>query len=370
MKKQEHLAAAFALSLLSGGGCASRAASDEAPEVFPVAVPGRAAAQYEREYVGEVQAIQRAELLARIKGRIESVAVDEGQNVKKGQLLFSISAKELQQELRRARAAVASAAAELKAAEIERTNTKMLLDKSVVSSTEVALIESKIQALAAKLEEARANEGQAAINLTYAEVRAPFAGVVNRLPKKVGSMVAEGDLLTSLADTSEVFVYFRVSEQEYLQYTSKKDEGLAKDVSFKLANGELLSGAGVIDASESEIDRSTGTLALRARFPNKDQILKHGSTGKVVVKTLVKDAVTIPQKSTFEIQDHVYVYTVDGEGRARAKRIVPKIRLKDVFVVEFGIAAGERFIADGIQKVKDGAKIAVRAQTPQPSPAL
>jgi membrane fusion protein (multidrug efflux system) len=183
-------------------------------------------------------------------------------------------------------------------------------------------------------------------------------------------MVAEGDLLTSLADTSEVFVYFRVSEQEYLQYTSKKDEGLAKDVSFKLANGELLSGAGVIDASESEIDRSTGTLALRARFPNKDQILKHGSTGKVVVKTLVKDAVTIPQKSTFEIQDHVYVYTVDGEGRARAKRIVPKIRLKDVFVVEFGIAAGERFIADGIQKVKDGAKIAVRAQTPQPSPAL
>lgn len=349
--------ACLALSLLS---CKS-APRTEAQEVFPVAVPTRAPTEYEREYVGEVQAIQRAELRARIKGRIESLGVDEGQSVKEGTLLFSISAKELQQEVRRARAAAASASAELKAAQLERTNTRMLLEKSVVSAAEMALVESKIQSLAAKVEEAKAHEGQAAINLAYAEVRAPFAGVVGRVPKKAGSMVSEGDLLSTVTNSSDVLVYFRVSEPEYLEFAAA-GEARKKEVSFKLANGQLLPSVGVTDAVDSEIDKNTGTIAFRARFRNDRQLLKHGSSGKVVVKSHLPDAVIVPQKSTFEIQDHVYIYVVDAEGRARARRIHPKLRLKDGFVVDTGIAAGERFVTEGIQKVKDGARIAIRSE--------
>jgi RND family efflux transporter MFP subunit len=336
------------------------APATEAQDVFPIALPSRADAEYEREYVGEVQAVQRTEIRSRVKGRIESVGVDEGKAVKAGQVLFSIGSKQLQQELRRARAAAASAAAELKAAEVERTNTRMLLEKSVVSPAEMALLESKVQSLAARVEEARAQETYASINLSYAEVRAPFDGVVNRIPKKVGSLVEEGELLTTLTNPSEVFVYFRVSEQEYLEHAAAKEEGRPRTVSFKLANGELLSGVGTMDAVESEIDRNTGTIAFRARFQNQRQMLKHGSSGKIVVKSTFPDAVVIPQKSTFEVQDHVYVYVVDAEGRARARRIQPKVRLKDTFVVQSGLAAGERFIAEGIQKVKDGERIAIR----------
>lgn len=342
-------------------------AQAETRDFFPVAVPTLAAAHYEREYVGEVQAIQRAELRARIKGRIESVAVDEGQTVKANQLLFSISAQELQQEARRARAAVASAAAELNAAEIEKKNTQMLLDKAVVSAAEMALVDAKIQSLAAKLEEARANQSQAAINLSYAEVRAPFAGVVNRVPKKAGNMVDEGEFLTTLTNTAEVLVYFRVSEQEYLDYVNAKGQGGAKEVSFKLANGQLLSSVGVTDAIESEVDRNTGTIAFRARFSNEGQLLKHGSSGKVIVKSLLKDAVVVPQRSTFEIQDHVYVYVVDKDGKARARRIHPRVRLKDAFIVEGGITASDRFITEGLQKVKDGEVIAIRTDEAPPS---
>src|SRR5215203_2875435 len=156
----------LALALIS---CKQPPAAASSQDVFPVAVPAKAPASYEREYVGEVQALQRAELRARIKGRIEAVGMDEGQAVKAGQLLFSISAKELQQELRRARAAAASARAELKAAQLERTNTKMLLEKAVVSAAEMALIDSKIDSLTAKVDEARANEGQASISVSYAE---------------------------------------------------------------------------------------------------------------------------------------------------------------------------------------------------------
>jgi membrane fusion protein (multidrug efflux system) len=285
--------------------------------------------------------------------------VDEGQTVKRGQLLFAIGSKELEQQLRRTRAAAASAAADLRAAEVEGTNTRMLLDKQVVSPAEMTLLESKIQSLAAKLEEARAHEAHAALRLSHAEVRAPFDGVVNRIPKKVGSLVDEGELLTTLTNPSEVFVYFRLSEQEYLEHALADQEGRAGEVSFKLANGQLLASIGKMDAVESEIDRSTGTIAFRARFANDRQILKHGSSGKVVVKSKLKDAVVIPQRSTFEVQDHVYVYVVGADGRARARRIHPKLRLKDGFVVQSGIAVGERFIAEGVQRVKDGERVAV-----------
>jgi membrane fusion protein (multidrug efflux system) len=326
---------------------------------FPVAVPTPAADHYEREYVGEVQAVQRAEIRARVKGRIESVAVDEGQAVKRGQVLFTIGSSELKQQLRRTRAAAASAAADLRATEVERTNTGMLLEKQVVSPAEMSLLESKIQSLAAKLDEARAHEAHAALNLAYAEVRAPFDGVVNRIPKKAGSLVDEGELLTTLTDPSELFVYFRLSEQEYLEQATADQQGRPGEVSFKLANGQLLVSIGKMDAVESEIDRNTGTIAFRARFANDRNILKHGSSGKVVVKSMLKDAVVIPQRSTFEVQDHVYVYVVGADGRARARRIHPKLRLKDGFVVQSGIAAGERFIAEGVQRVKDGERVAI-----------
>ncbi|MCW5889706.1 MAG: efflux RND transporter periplasmic adaptor subunit [bacterium] len=357
------------LSSLALAACSTQP-PPETPQSFPVAAPGRATATWQREYVGEVQAIQRADVLARVKGRIESVAIDEGQPVAAGQLLFSISDRELQQELRRTRAAVASAAAELKAAETERASARMLLEKRIVAPAEVALLDARIQALAAKLEEARASEGQAAINLGYAEVRAPFAGVVNRLARKAGSLVDDGDLLTTVTDASEVFVYFRVPESEYLRYVATNGEGRSKEVAFVLADGTRLPAAGVVDTVETEVDRSTGTIAFRARFPNERNLLKHGSSGKVVVTSFVNDAITIPQKSTFEVQDHLYVYVVDADGTVRARKIVPKVRLDGTFVIESGIDASERFVVEGIQKLKDGTKVAVRPDAPDTAPVL
>ncbi len=356
------------LALASAAAACTRpsvAAVPPQPE-FPIAVAAVSAVSAEREFVGEVHAVQRAELRARVKGVVESVAVDEGQDVTPGQLLFTMAAREMDQELRRARAAVATAAAELRAAELELGNAKGLLDKGVVAPAEAAQVRAKVAALSARVAEAKAVEAGVAVNLTYTEVRAPFAGTVHRILRKAGSLAQEGDLLTTVADAREVLVYFRVSEAEYLDRLAGGGSQ-PKTVWLQLANGSRYAHCGTTDAVDGEIDRGTGTIAVRARFANPDGILKHGATGKVVVKTELRDVVVVPQKATFEVQEHVYLYVVDATGVARLRKILPQSRHGEDFVVGSGLQPGERYLVEGIQRVRDGAKIAVRMAAPTPT---
>ncbi len=331
---------------------------------FPVGRATISSTFLDKEYVGRVEAVRYVELRSRLKGVIEQVGVDEGQSVKQGQLLFSVSARELAQEVKKAKAAVDSAAAELRSAEVELSNVRLLFEKKIASQAEVHLAEAKLAQLAAKLEEAQAHEGQATINLSYGQMRAPFDGVVNRIPRKVGATADPDALLTTLTDTSEVFVYFRLTEQEFLELNAS---GAAPtEVSLKLANGALYSERGRIDAVENEFDEETGNIAFRARFPNPKGLLKHGATGKIVVRTELGRTLVVPQAATFEIQDLLYVFTVDQDDRVHATRIVPRARLEESFVVESGLHGDERLLLEGVHKVKEGERIVAKNATPAP----
>lgn len=338
-------------------GCDARTVTAAVDE-FPVGTPMISSTWVDREYVGKAEAVRYVELRSRLRGFIEQVGVDEGQSVKAGQLLFSISARELAQEVKKARAAIDVAAAELEAAEVEQRNSKLLLEKSIASQTEYDLASAKVAALTAKLEEARAHEGQAQIDLSYGQLRAPFDGVVNRIPRKVGAVVGEDELLTTITDTQEVFVYFRLSEQEFLDTAASG--GPPKTVSLKLANGATYPEEGTVDAVETEFDEDTGNLALRARFTNREGLLKHGSTGKVVVRTELGRTLVVPQAATFEIQELLYVYTLDADDRARATRIVPRARLDEAFVVESGVTEKNRIVLEGVHKVREGQLVTIR----------
>jgi len=332
-------------------------ASADAGLALPVASPIVADRSIEREYVAEIRAVRYAEIRSRIKGVIDSVAVDEGQAVKAGDTLFSIDARALKKEVLAARAATATAEAELRGGQLERENVQLLIDKNVVSKAEVAILDAKIQTLKAKVEEARV-----AVELGYATIKAPFDGVVNRIPRKVGSAVAEDELLTTITDTSEVYAYFRVSEREYLEYSAASAER-PKDVALELADGSTFPVTGVIDAIESEFDKDTGNIAFRAKFSNAAGTLKHGSSGKVVIKTEMRGALLVPQKSTFEVQGEIFVYALDADNTARTRKLVPKARLNDAFVVEAGLQKDDRFVLEGIQKVKEGSRINARPAT-------
>lgn len=310
-----------------------------------------------KEYVAEITALQNVEIRSRINGFIEMVLVDEGRTVNKGQTLFSISKQEYQQVLLKAKASLKSATADLKSAEIELENMLKLFDKKIVASTEVAIQKTKVDALKAKVEEAKSDENQAELNLSYAEIKAPFDGIINRIPNKTGSLVEEGTLLTTVSNNKEVFAYFNLSEKDYLDYAISEQEGNSKEVSLVLANGTPYKHKGLIETNESEFDKSTGNIAFRAKFPNPASLLKHGASGKVQVKTVLKNAMLIPQKSTFEIQGNIYVYVVAADSTVQQHKITPIARLPHFYVIEHSLTANEKIIYEGIQKVKDGDKV-------------
>ncbi|MGR9085861.1 MAG: efflux RND transporter periplasmic adaptor subunit [Gammaproteobacteria bacterium] len=311
---------------------------------------------YSSKYVAEIHSVKYVELRSKVRGYIEKIYADEGHPVKQGQLLFKLSFLESEKELQKANALHKNAIADLKAAEVELNNVKLLVAKNIVSRSELLVKKAKVDALIADVEEAKAHKEQAALKLSFAHIKAPFDGVINRIPNKIGSLIEEGDMLTTVSDNREVFAYFHLSEIDYLNYITGENREI-KTVGLKLANGMVYDHEGKIEAIESEFDPSTGNIAFRARFPNPDAILKHGANGQVVVKQHLNGALLVPQKSTFEIQDKLYVFVVDQEGMLQQRNILPKMRFQDFYVVESGVTQDERILFEGAGNEREGKKI-------------
>jgi membrane fusion protein (multidrug efflux system) len=348
--------------------CSERERAAEAADTqrsFPVASPEVKDIVVRREYVAKIEAVRHAELHARIKGTIESVTVDEGAAVKAGQLLFSINARVHKQDVAVARAAARAQEAELHAAELDEQNTQLLADKNIVSAAELARAKSKTEMLRAKLQEAKALAQRANVELERADIRAPFDGVVDRIPRKAGNAVAEDELLTTISDTREVFAYFAISEREYLDLVKTRHGEQPRKVSLVLADGTTFPQQGTVDAIAGELDPETGTLAYRARFPNPDHTLKHGSSGKVVIDAELKGALLVPQKATFDVQGNVYIYAVDPQNVVHVRKLDVKQRFEDDFVVGSGLKPTDRFVLEGLQHVKDGMAIDPRKPDPR-----
>lgn len=344
--------------ILTSCSSKNKTSSKEEVQKFKVINPLVKDTIYTNEYVTEINALQNVKIRARIDGFIEKVWVDEGQTVKKGQVLFSITNKQFQQDLNKAKALTKGVLATLKSAEIELQGLKKMLQKNYISAPKYNLAKAKLKALKAKLKEAQADEAQAILNLSFTRVKAPFDGIINRIPKKVGSLVEEGVLLTTISNNKEMLAYFNVSEIDYLDFVSSKNTKKGEKISLVLANGTPYKHKGVIETIESEFNKSTGTIAFRAKFPNPNYILKHGATGKIQINTDVKNAMLIPQKVTFDLQEHLCVYVVDKNNTVHIKKITPLLRLSNFFVINSdAITKHDKIIYEGIQKVKEGDKI-------------
>ncbi|WP_270088808.1 efflux RND transporter periplasmic adaptor subunit [Sphingobacterium sp. SYP-B4668] len=305
---------------------------------------------FTKEYVSQIKSFQNIEIRAQEKGFLQQIYVDEGQFVKAGQLLFRIMPKIYEAEYQKAEA-------EAKVAEIELQNTRSLVDKDIVSKNEQALAQ-------ARLDHANAEKALAKLHLSFTEIRAPFNGTIDRIPKKLGSLIDEGELLTNLSDNRQVFAYFNVSEPEYLDYqTNTKNRG-SNTVNLLLANNQLLPNKGLIETIESEFDSETGNIAFRAKFPNPDKLLRNGETGKVLMTLPLTNALVIPQKATYETQDQKYVFIIDKEGVARSKNIQVAYELPDLYVISAGLSQGDKILLEGVQKVKDDQKIQTKFEDP------
>lgn len=351
----------FALFYLSLGiciiACKSNTAQIAQQNNFPVINPLLLDTVYTKEYVAEIQSIQNVELRARVKGFIEKIHVDEGQYVKAGQVLFTLSSQEFREDLLRANSSLKSAIADLKVSEVEVKNISSLVEKNIVSKTQLEMAEAKKDAIQAKIEEAQSTIAVARLNLSFTQIKAPFTGIINRIPNKTGSLVEEGTLLTSISDNNAIFAYFNMPEKEYLQFVKSKEAANKMRVSLRLADDEPFNQEGSIETVESEIDKNTGNIAFRARFSNPQQLLKHGSSAKLLLTNTLKNVIVIPQKSTFEVQDKMNVFVVDEKNTVTVKSFIPKARLSHLYVIESGLSPAERILFEGIQLVKEGDQI-------------
>lgn len=310
---------------------------------------------YERDYAATINSFQNVEIRSKVKGFVENIYLDEGQKVKKGQILFTLNSKEYEQHVHKAEAAIQSTLAELRASEIEVENTKKLFDKNIVSKSELDLITTKVNINKAKVNEARVAKEQALLHVEFTKIKAPFDGIINRIPNKKGSLIDEGALLTSISNNESVYAYFSVSEIDYLDYVQSKSKN--NTVTLSLANNSIYPYKGTIETTETEFNKETGNIAFRAKFPNPEKLLKEGGTGKILVKKLYKNAIIIPQKSTFEVQGNIYVYLVDKNNTVYSKKINPINRLSNYFVLDKDLTKEDKLIYEGIQSIKTGDKV-------------
>lgn len=313
-----------------------------------------------RDYVTDIQAVKNVEIRARVQGFLETIFVDEGQTVKKGQLLFQVNDREFVTELAKAKANVTSAIAEAKSAELEVGRTKILVDKNVVTKSELELAEAKLKAANARVDEAKAEQSNAETKLSYTKILSPFDGVIDRIPLKAGSLVDQGALLTTISDNHEVYAYFNVSENEYLAYEKrlrKDPQTLNGAIQLILADGSKYPHSGKIETLDGEFDDATGSIAFRARFNNPDKLLKHGASGKVRLSNEQDNVIMIPQKSVFEIQDKNYVFLLDKNNVAHMHSFAPQTRIDQYYIMQSGLKAGDVIVYEGVQNLRDGARI-------------
>jgi membrane fusion protein, multidrug efflux system len=323
--------------------CNSKVEEKKDTGTYSVTSPLLTDTSYVKEYVAQIQSLQNIEIRPKIDGYIETINVDEGQHVNAGQVLFTIRSKEYQAELLKA-------GAEERAAEIEVQNVKSLADKKVVSQTELELA-------LAKLEQAKAGQAIAELNLSYTQIKAPFDGYIDRIHFKVGSLVDDNSLLTTLSNNREVYAYFNVSEAEYLNYKIHQTGNDNRNVSLILANGEEFGYKGVIETIEGEFDNTTGSIAFRAKFPNPDLLLRNGGTGKVQMKADLKNVLIIPQKATYEIQDKIYVFVVDENSVLKSRSITVNKSLPNLYIIGAGLKATDKFLLEGVQMAKADEKV-------------
>lgn len=318
---------------------------------YSVSSPIKLDTSITKDYVSQIHSIRHIELRALERGYLKDIYVDEGQTVKKGQKMFQIMPNVYQAELQKAEA-------EEDAASIEYKNTKLLADSDVVSPNELAMAQ-------ANFNKAKAEVAMAQTHLGFTSITAPFDGIMDHLHVREGSLLDEGELLTTLSDNSKMWVYFNVPEAEYLDYMLNGHRDDKTEVSLLLPNNKEFNHKGRVETIEGEFNNETGNIAFRATFPNPEGILRHGETGSILMKIPLKDALIIPQKATFEVLSKKFVFVIDENNVVRQREITVGAELPHLFVVEKGLQEQDKILLEGLRLVKAGDTIAYDFVKPQ-----
>lgn len=359
------LFAALAAMLVSCGGKKSSGKPNFGDNEYAVRTIGAQSAELQTTYPATIRGVQDVEIRPKVSGFITKLCVKEGQAVKAGQLLFVIDNVTYAAAVRQAKAAVNSAKAQLNTARLTYNNNEKLFKNNVIGSYELQSAKNNMQAAAAALAQAEASYVSAKENLSYCYVTSPASGVIGDLPYRVGALVSASSQqpLTTVSNISTMQVYFSMTEKELLDMT-KTAGGLhtaIKDypaVKLQLADGTIYDHPGRVATVSGVIDATTGSVSMRADFPNPQHLLKSGGSGSIVVPHVSSSAIVIPQDAVAQVQDKHFVYIVGKDNKVKysAVTVDPQDDGKN-FIITSGLKVGDRIVVNGISSLTDGAEI-------------
>ena len=348
-------------------GCKEQTKTTKRTREYNAMILQPASRKLSSTYSATIRGKQDVDIRTKVQGYITDIRVKEGSMVRKDQTLFVIDQVPYQAALATAEANVDVAKAQVDAAELSAKSKEKLFEQKIISDFDLRMARTNLASAKAQLAQARANELTASNNLSYTLVKSPVDGVVGTLPFRVGTLVSPSDAtpMTSVSDNSEMYVYFSLSESQVLSL--KRQHGALENalqelpmVELQLNDGTIYSEKGRIEAISGIIDPTTGSVTLRAKFPNSKRLLLSGGSGTVILPHRQEGCIVIPQHATFEVQDKVYAYKVEN-GVAKAKIIgVFEISNGKEYIVESGLMEGDTIIVEGIGILRDDTPVKIK----------
>lgn len=366
-KMKNVIITSFILALvLSSCADKSQAPAAAPAPVLPVLAITSSDANTDSEYPAAIQGTVDVEIRPQVSGNLEKVYVDEGAYVTKGQTLFKINERPYREQLNNALANLHAAEAAYINSQLEVDKLTPLVQNKVVSDYQLKTAKASQKIAAANIEQAKAMVGSAKINLGYTNVIAPVSGYIGRLPKKQGSLVSAADVepLTNLSDVHEVFAYFSLGETDFIKFKEQYagnsiGEKIKKlpPVSLILADNNAYPQTGKIDMVDGQFDKTTGAITLRATFPNAKGLLRSGNTGRIRLGIQHNDAILVPQSATIEMQDKIFVFSVNKENKVTRTPITVSGKSGTNYLIKDGVKAGDQIVLSGIDKLQEGQEI-------------
>lgn len=360
---------AFTGVVLLTGGCSSGKNDDKGKgqvPTLPVMKVIQGAARIPSEYSARLEGRTDVEIRPQLDGILNQIFVREGDFVQQGQPLFLIDDAVYQERYRTALAAQHAAEAQAAVAQVEADRLVPLVENKVISPVQLKTTRAQARAAKATAEQAEAVARSARITLGYTLIKAPVSGYIGRIPFRQGTLLTENQAtpLTTLSDISQIYAVFSIGESEFQRFKSLYkgatiQEKLASvpPVKLRLSDGSTYIHEGKLESLSGEFDRATGSIGLRARFPNEEGLLRSGNSGTVTLEASFDGIILVPQSATVELQDKVFVFVVQKGNTVRKQVISVAGRSGDHFIVMAGVRPGELIVTAGVDKLQDGAVI-------------
>ena len=353
---------ALVFSSCGGGGKAPR----NKLKSFTVMELAPREAAVNSDYPASILGIQNIEIRPKIDGFIENIYVDEGASVKRGQLLFRINAPQYEQDVKTAEANIKIAVADVNTAKMEVEKVKPIVEQDIVSPYELRAAQYTLESKQAALAQAKAELNNARTNLGYTTIYSPSDGVIGVLPYKIGTLITSStpSPLTTVSNIEKIYAYFSISERQALDFFVDAKGGTLLQklktlppVILVLANGAQLGAKGRVDTETGLINAQTGAVNMRATFNNPDLLVRSGSSAIVRVPSRIDNALLIPQKSTYQIQDKTFVYVLDTGNKVRSQELIIRASEGQFYVISKGLRPGQQIVIDGITSLREGLQI-------------